>query len=99
MHIVAMGRNPEPLDDDEMRALQFAVESSARVEPWPFVASGVRVRLSRGPLAGLEGVLIEDEKQQRIVVELTALKRSVAVEIEHDWLYPITCSAATSGPL
>jgi len=88
MHIVGIGRIPEPVDEQEIMAIQQAVCSDAPVEPWPFVEAGQRVRLSSGPLTGLEGILVSNEAQLRVVVGLTILKRSVAVKVERDWVEP-----------
>ncbi len=85
MHIVGIGAIPAPVDEQEILAIQHAVRSDAQVEPWPFLEAGQRVRLSNGPLAGLEGILVETDEQRRVVVGLTILKRSVAVKIERDW--------------
>jgi transcription antitermination factor NusG len=94
MHIVGVGRIPEPVDEQEILAIQHAVLSNAPMEPWPFVEDGRRVRLSSGPLAGLEGILVSNEAQLRVVVGLTILKRSVAVKVERHWVAPSAPSAA-----
>jgi hypothetical protein len=50
------------------------------------------VRIEDGPLAGLEGILVETPKRQRVVVSLTLLRRSVAVAIERHWAAPVDVS-------
>jgi transcription antitermination factor NusG len=97
MHIVGAGRVPEPVDEREILAIQRALSSDAPVEPWPFLEAGQRVRLSKGPLAGLEGILVETNEQRRVVVSLTVLRRSLAVKIEHDWVEPAASLAAWAG--
>jgi transcription antitermination factor NusG len=97
MHIVGVGRIPEPVDEQEISAIQHAICSDAQVEPWPFLEAGQRVRLSSGPLAGLEGILVETDEQRRVVVGLTILKQSVAVKIERDWVGPPACSAESAA--
>jgi transcription antitermination factor NusG len=89
MHFVGVGRSPEPIDDGEIGAIQAALHSGLRAEPWPFLKVGHRVRLEEGPLNGLEGILIEVRKQHRIVVSVTLLQRSMAVEIERQWIRPL----------
>jgi transcription antitermination factor NusG len=88
LHFVGIGRTPVPIDDQEMAAIQTAVRSELRTEPWRFLDVGHRVRLGTGPLAGLEGFLIQSRKQHRVVVSVTVLRRSVAVEIERQWIQP-----------
>jgi len=89
MHFVGVGRSPEPIDDGEIGAIQAALRSGLRAEPWPFLKVGHRVRLEEGPLNGLEGILIEVRKQHRIVVSVSLLQRSMAVEIDREWIRPL----------
>jgi transcription antitermination factor NusG len=97
MHIVGVGRVPEPVDEQEILAIQNAVRSNALVEPWPFLDAGERVRFSSGPLTGLEGILVSTEAELRVVVSLTVLKRSVAVKVERDWIAPAVPAASSAA--
>jgi transcription antitermination factor NusG len=92
LHFIGIGRVPVPIENEEIAALQVAMRSGLWAEPWPFLNVGQRVRLEEGPLAGLEGLLIEVRKKQRLIVSVTLLKRSVAVEIERDWVRPLDCN-------
>jgi transcription antitermination factor NusG len=86
---VGIGRVPAPIDDAEIAAIQTAVGAGLLAEPYPFLEVGQRVRVAEGPLAGLEGLLVEVRKQQRIAVSVSLLKRSVAVEIDRHWVRPL----------
>jgi hypothetical protein len=44
------------------------------------------VRIERGSLAGLDGILIREKGAFRVVVSVELLRRSVAVEIDRDVL-------------
>jgi transcription antitermination factor NusG len=90
MHFVGIGRIPVPIEDAEILAIQSAARSGLRVEPSAYLNVGQRVRLEEGPLEGLEGILVEIRKQWRVVVSLTLLQRSVAVEIERHWVVPVS---------
>jgi transcription antitermination factor NusG len=92
LHFIGIGRIPAPIGDEEIAALQAAMRSGLWAEPWPFLNVGQRVRLEEGPLAGLEGLLIEVRQKQRLIVSVTLLKRSVAVEIEREWVRPLDCN-------
>lgn len=92
LHFVGIGKIPAPIEDEEIAALQATVHSGLLTEPWPFLEIGQRVRLDDGPLTGLEGILVGTSKQQRIVVSITLLKRSVAVAIERHWVTPLSDS-------
>jgi transcription antitermination factor NusG len=89
IQFVGIGKVPVPIDDAEIMAIQSAVATGLSTEPWPFLEVGQRVRLEDGPLAGLEGFLIEIRKRFRVVVSVSLLKRSMAVEIDREWVAPL----------
>lgn len=88
LHFVGIGKVPVPIDDAEIAAIQAAVGSGLTIEPWSYLEVGQAVRLEAGPLAGLEGILVEVRKKHRIVVSVTLLRRSMALEIEREWVAP-----------
>ena len=92
LHFVGIGKVPVPIEETEITAIRRALESGLSTEPWPFLEVGQRVRLEGGPLAGLEGVLTEARKEQRLVVSITLLRRAVAVGIERHWVRPLDAS-------
>jgi hypothetical protein len=47
------------------------------------------VYLETGPLAGVEGIIVNTDKVYRLVVSVSLLQRSVACEIEREWARPI----------
>jgi transcription antitermination factor NusG len=87
--LVGAGKTPLPIDDTEISVLQVAARSGLLAEPCRFMESGQRVRLERGPLAGLQGYYLESRNTHRIVVSVTLLQRSVGVEIDRDWVQPL----------
>ncbi len=89
MHFVGIGRVPAPVEDAEIAAIQAAARSGLSMEPWPYLEVGQRVQVEFGPLAGVEGILVELRKQRRIVISVSLLQRSVGVEIEADWVRPL----------
>jgi transcription antitermination factor NusG len=91
LHFIGIGRIPIPIDDVEIGTLQGAMRSGLYAEPWPYLDIGQQVRLEEGPLAGMEGFLMEVRKKHRLIVSVTLLQRSVAVEIDRDWVRPLNC--------
>ena len=89
LSFVGIGKVPVPIDDAEMAAIQTAIGSGLLAEPYPFLEVGQRVRIAEGPLTGIEGLLVEVRKQQRLAVSVSLLKRSVAVEIDRHWVRPL----------
>jgi transcription antitermination factor NusG len=86
--IVGNGRIPMAVDDQEIAALQRMVHSGLDSEPWPFLEIGQRVRIDSGPLAGCEGILLEFKGKRRLVLSVTLLRRSVAVEVDRPSVLP-----------
>jgi transcription antitermination factor NusG len=80
--IVGYGRVPAEVDDAEINGLQTMVASGLPSQPWPFLQVGDLVKIERGALRGLQGVLIEVRGAHRLVLSITLLRRSVAVEID-----------------
>ena len=89
LQIVGIGRTPVPISDDEIRALEMAVNSDAPKQPWPYLEVGQRVRVNYGTLAGLEGILVNLKGNHRVVLSVTLLQRSVAMEVDEAWLTPV----------
>jgi transcription antitermination factor NusG len=87
--IVGMGKTPIPVTDSEVEAIRTIVTSGQDTLPWNYLPAGCTARIEEGPLKGLEGVLIEVKKQHRLVVSVTLLQRSVAVEVDRSWLTPV----------
>lgn len=89
LQIVGFGRTATPVADEEIRALQLAVSSQTPKQPWPYLEVGQRVRVVYGNLTGLEGILVSLKGNHRVVLSVTLLQRSVALEVETSWLSPV----------
>jgi transcription antitermination factor NusG len=87
--VVGRGRVPLPVDDGEIAAIQTVVSSGFRAEPWPYLEVGQKIRIESDALSGLEGILINFKGNQRIVVSVTLLRRSVALEIDRSCVKPV----------
>ena len=75
--------------DDEIDAIERVSLSHRRVLPYPYLATGQRARITAGPLAGLEGVLVEARAHQGLLVlSVELLQRSVAVVIDATEVIP-----------
>jgi transcription antitermination factor NusG len=90
LYIAGIGRNPEPVDESEISAIQAMLRSGFPVTPWPSLVVGQKVQLKNGPLRGLEGVLTKIANQHRIYVSVTLLKRSISVEVDPQWVRALT---------
>jgi transcription antitermination factor NusG len=87
--VVGRGRIPLPVDDAEISAIQTVVSSGFRAEPWPYLEVGQKIRIESDVLSGLEGILINFKGNHRIVVSVSLLRRSVALEIDRSCVKPV----------
>src|SRR5271154_1850023 len=90
--VVGRGRFPLPVDDSEIAAIQTVVSSGFQAEPWPYLEIGQRIRIESESLNGLEGILINFKGNHRIVVSVSLLRRSVALEIDRSCVKPVGTS-------
>lgn len=97
MQIVGNGKTPLPVADAEIQRIQMAVASEAPRQPWPYVEVGERVRVTYGSLSGLEGILINLRGSHRVVLSITLLQRSVAVEVDQAWIKPVDPKTPTAA--
>lgn len=87
--ILGAGKTPVPVDIEEIEAIRAILRSGLAAQPWPLLRVGAKVYIERGPLAGLEGIVINTDKVYRLIVSVSMLQRSVAVEIDREWARPI----------
>lgn len=73
---------PSVLSDEAIEILRSGLSGSLRAEPHPYLTMGRRVRITSGPLAGIEGILRRKRNASRVVVSLNLIQRSVAVDVD-----------------
>ena len=89
VHVVGVGKNPIAIEESEIAAIRIAVKSGLARQPWPYLEVGQRVRIENGPLCEMEGILIGFRGNHRLVLSITLLQRSIAVEIDEEWVRPM----------
>jgi transcription antitermination factor NusG len=88
IQVVGYSRQPIPVEETEIEAIQALVASGIPSQPWPYLEVGEKVRIESGPLRGREGVLVEFKGTHRLILSVALLQRSVAVEIESALVKP-----------
>jgi len=56
------------------------------VGPAPYPAMGRPCRMIAGPLEGVRGVLMGVREKPMVVISLSLLQRSIAVEVDAEWV-------------
>lgn len=78
-----------PIPDEEIDAIQAVLEARVPVLPHAYLREGQRVRITRGPLTDVEGVLVrQNPKTGLLVLSVQLLRQSVAVEVDCTWAVP-----------
>jgi len=88
IRIVGCQNQPIPLSNKEIEAIQRVVQSPCAPEPCNYLQSGTRVRIIRGPLTGLEGIVNSYKGRYRLILSVELVQRSIAMEIAQDWIDP-----------
>jgi transcription antitermination factor NusG len=95
--IVSAGKCPIAVSEQEIEAVQTLVRSGLPAMPWPGLIAGTPVWIERGPLSGIEGIVLDVNKKYRLIVSVPLLQRAVAVEIEREWVRPLAQDLKVSG--
>ena len=90
--VVSFNGSPAPVSGEEIEAIRVVMTAKAPVRPWPHLKPGDRVRIERGALRGIEGTLLREKDVLRLIIGVELLQRSVAVEIDADWIAPAGAS-------
>jgi transcription antitermination factor NusG len=84
--IVGTKKGPLPIDDLELSTIQAAVESGLHTEPFPFINVGDYVCIEVGPLRGKRGIVQRAKNQDRLIVSIVLLQRSISIEMDSSWV-------------
>ncbi|HEU5411242.1 MAG TPA: UpxY family transcription antiterminator [Candidatus Acidoferrales bacterium] len=87
--LVGFGDTPEPLADADIEALRKGLQGQIEMEPHPYVCEGQKLRILRGPLAGMEGTLLRRKGGLRLVLSIDLIMRSVVVDVDAEDICPI----------
>ncbi|HEX3436010.1 MAG TPA: UpxY family transcription antiterminator [Pseudacidobacterium sp.] len=87
--VLSKGERVAIIPDDEIDAVRRIIEGPCSAEPHPFLKCGERVRVKRGSLQGIEGILVRKKNLYRLVLSVDMLAKSVAVEIDASDVEPV----------
>jgi len=87
--VVSQGKVPLPVDDVEIEAVRTLMSSGVSAEPWPFLEVGQKVRIESDALQGIEGILVQFKGNHRVILSISLLRRSVALEINRACVRPL----------
>jgi transcription antitermination factor NusG len=82
--LVGFNGQPAALDEEEMEALRKGLSCGMYAAPYAYcdLVTGQRVRIQAGPFAGLEGTLLRQRNDLRIILSIHLLQRSIILDVE-----------------
>lgn len=80
--IVSNGTQLLPIPDKQIEDIRNFIEKGLKVDPYPYLRVGHRVRIKEGPLRDIEGILVRKKNKSLLVVTVELIQRSVSVELE-----------------
>ena len=83
-----VGGVPAPVPESAIEALRGGIAERA-LEPHPLLIVGQMARIRSGAFAGMEGVVVHKRNGLRVVLTLTQIMQSLAVEVNEADLEPL----------
>lgn len=97
--ILGVGNMLTPVAPEEIDAIRRTVASGLPVEPYRLLQPGEPVRVKKGPLAGIVGVVVNYKGKCRLVITVKALNdRSVSVELDRSAITPLQSPLVMADP-
>jgi transcription antitermination factor NusG len=84
--VVRNGAALAPVAPEELLRIRQLVASDLNIAPTEYPTTGREVKLTAGPLRGLDGIVQERESSTHLIVSVTLLQRSVKVKIDPGWI-------------
>lgn len=88
VRIIGFAGRLTPLPDVEVQALKATAELSTS-RPSPLLVAGRTVMIKRGPLCGLQGVIVRDAREFRVVINVQTIMQAFSVELDRADLEPM----------
>lgn len=89
LSIVGTGSGATSLSDFEIESLRSGLPYRA-FRPHPLLTVGSRVRIKVGALEGMEGIMVREKNNLRVVMTVALINQSVAVEVDACDIEPIS---------
>jgi transcriptional antiterminator RfaH len=74
---------------DELGQLHRLQSEGGILEPWPQLVVGDEVVIRQGPFDGYRGVIVRERGRTRLIVSVSTLARSIAVELGRESIRPL----------
>ena len=79
----------QELIQQELTAIHQVIAAGGVLDPCPYLKRGMRVTVTAGPFKGTEGVIEDDRRRSRLVLQITTLGQASSLEIDSGLLAPV----------
>lgn len=81
VRVVGSRQGPIPVDPDEIASIRRVAQAGLATQPHPYLPAGIKVVMSNGPLAGVEGI-VTGSRNQHLILSINLLQRSISVSLD-----------------
>lgn len=89
VELVGAGGKPVPVPEEEIGAVQRLVYTTLPFDPHPTLEPGMAVRVIRGPLAEVEGILLRKGHRAKLLIAVNLLHQGATVTIDANDVVPV----------
>ncbi len=82
VRIIGFEGEPAEIPEMQIEAVKRLVFSTLPCDPYPYIVEGDRMEITRGPLNGPQGILIEKKGVYRFILSIDLIQQAVACEID-----------------
>lgn len=79
---VGGGKQSSFIPQEQIESIRTLLVNKIALDPYPFLKIGQRVRIRRGSLNGIEGILVRRNGMRRLIISVDTLERSLSLSIE-----------------
>jgi transcription antitermination factor NusG len=97
IRIVGFGGKPAEVAVEEVEALRLLTQSALLREPWKYLHHGTLVLVETGPMAGAQGFINSDGNRKQLIISVTLLQRSVAIQLDEGTVISVIADARQGG--
>jgi transcription antitermination factor NusG len=89
VQIIGNKEGPIPVSDREIEAVRQLVNCTLPYDPHPYLKEGMQVEVIRGPLMGVQGVLVRKGARARLVIRVSLIQQAASVELDAADVAPV----------
>jgi transcription antitermination factor NusG len=84
VRLVGFNGSPAPMPQEDIERIRQFLDQGCRAEPHRYLQTGRRVRVVRGPLSAMEGIIVRRKNRSRLVLSFDLIQRSMAIEMDEE---------------